>query len=584
MTGLRRALVGIAVAGVAVGAGTGLVAAHSDHMDARGALVAVSLVLGWSFIGTGLFAWDRRPENGTGALMVIVGFAWFFQPLAAADSAIPFAVAYVFLNTFYAALIHLLLAFPTGRLANRRHRLLAAAAYFVAVGMQIPPLLFFKTPDEDFCKNCPENLILVMDSEVTAQALSALQALPAIAIFVTVAVIVIRRWRAARGADRTSLTPVVWAGVMMMVTATFQLAAGVALQEGMAQIFFFAVLLAMAAVPYGFLIGLLRSRMSRAAAVSGLIERLGGSFESDREIRDALADALGDPDLALTYWLPDGERWIDASGHAVPDPTKLGHVATTMVRHEGAPVAALVHDPRLKDHPELLETVSAAAGLALVNQRLDAALRARVEELRTSRARIVEASYAARRQLERDLHDGAQQRLVALGLDLRLARGKLDSDPVAAAELLDASIAELGQATDELRELARGIHPAVLTDRGLGAALDALASRAPLPVELGDIPAERLPEPVEAAAYFVVAEALTNVARYADATHAAVTVARSNGRLLVEVRDDGVGGADPAAGSGLRGLADRVAALDGRLDVSSPPGSGTVVRAEVPCA
>jgi signal transduction histidine kinase len=255
-----------------------------------------------------------------------------------------------------------------------------------------------------------------------------------------------------------------------------------------------------------------------------------------------------------------------------------------MVRHEGATVAALVHDKRLKEQPELLETVSAAAALALENQRLDAALRARVEELRTSRARIVEASYAARRRLERDLHDGAQQRLVALALDLRLARTKFDADPAAAAELLDASIAELAQATDELRELARGIHPAVLTDRGLGAALDALATRAPLPVELGSVPEERLPEPVETAAYFVVAEALTNVAKYAEATHAEVSVERANGTLRVEVRDDGVGGADPAAGTGLRGLADRIAALDGKLDVTSPSGSGTVVRAEVPCA
>jgi signal transduction histidine kinase len=374
-----------------------------------------------------------------------------------------------------------------------------------------------------------------------------------------------------------------WAGIGMMAMAGAQLAAGVASQQGVAQVFFFAVLVAMAAVPYGFLVGLLRSRISRAAAVSGLVGRLADPVEDEREIRDALAAALGDPTVALTYWLPDSQRWVDCCGEPVPDPTKLGHVATTMVRHEGENVAAIVHDPALKEQPELLETVSAAAGLAVQNQRLDAALRARVEELRKSRARIVEAGYAARRRIERDLHDGAQQRLVALALDLRLARSKLDKDPTTAAELLDASIAELAQATDELRELARGIHPAVLTDRGLGPALEALATRAPLPVELESLPVERLPESVEAAAYFVVAEALTNVAKYAAATHAEVSVERTNGKLVVEVRDDGVGGADPAAGSGLRGLADRVAALDGRLEVSSPGGSGTLVHAEVPC-
>jgi len=579
---LRRALIAIGVAALAAGAVVSFVVAHSDHTTARGALIAVSLVLGWSFIGTGLFAWDRRPENGTGALMVAVGFAWFIQPLASVNSPIVFTAGFLVVNSFYAVLLHLLLAFPSGRLENRRDRRLAAAAYFVAIGLQIPSVLFFETPNE-YCDGCPENLLAVMDSELTAQLLGLVQVLPAMAIFVAVGVIVVRRWRAARGPQRAALAPVAWAGVAMLVMATFQLAAGAAFQQGAAQLFFFAVLAAMAAVPYGFLVGLLRSRISRGAAVSELVERISRSPAGERELRDALAEALGDPSLKLTYWLPDGERWIDAEGRTARDPSELAGVATTMVTHEGRPVAALVHDPRLKEHPDLLETVGAAAGLALENQRLDAALRARVEELQASRTRIVQASDSARRQLERDLHDGAQQRLVALALDLRLARGKVEADPAAAAELLDASIEELAQATDELRELARGIHPALLTDRGLGPALDALATRAPLPVELGSVPEARLPGPVESAAYFVVAEALTNVAKYAEATHAEVSVGRSNGKLVIEVRDDGKGGADPDAGTGLRGLADRVSALDGRLHVTSPAGSGTTVRAEVPC-
>jgi signal transduction histidine kinase len=221
--------------------------------------------------------------------------------------------------------------------------------------------------------------------------------------------------------------------------------------------------------------------------------------------------------------------------------------------------------------------------LALENERLDAALRARVEELRESRSRIVKAADEERRRLERDLHDGAQQRLVALALTLRLARSKLDGEPEAAAELLDEAASELGLATEELRELARGIHPAVLTDRGLEAAIDALAGRAPIPVQLVELPHGRLPSDVESAAYFVVAEALTNIAKYARATHAEVRIAQSNGVVTVEVRDDGVGGADPSRGTGLRGLADRIASLDGRLDLSSPADGGTVVRAVVPC-
>jgi PAS domain S-box-containing protein len=204
------------------------------------------------------------------------------------------------------------------------------------------------------------------------------------------------------------------------------------------------------------------------------------------------------------------------------------------------------------------------------------------EELRRSRARLVQAADAERRRLERNLHDGAQQRLVSLSLALRLAQAKLKTDPDEASSLLGSASEELAQALEELRELARGIHPAVLSDRGLSAALEALAGRAPLPVEIL-APEERLPPPVEAAAYYVVSEALTNVAKYAQASSVDVRVTRLNGHAVVEVADNGVGGADPLQGSGLRGLADRVEALDGRLHVESAPGRGTVVRAEIPC-
>jgi PAS domain S-box-containing protein len=207
---------------------------------------------------------------------------------------------------------------------------------------------------------------------------------------------------------------------------------------------------------------------------------------------------------------------------------------------------------------------------------------ARREELRASRARIVEAADAARRRIERDLHDGAQQRLVTLGLNVRIARARLDAEPESAGPFLDTLIEELGAASTELRELARGIHPAVLTDRGLAPAVTALAARASVPVEIVELPDDRAPMAAEAAAYFTVAEALTNVAKYARATQATIRVAKEDGALVVEVRDDGVGGARASTGSGLSGLADRVDAVDGSLTVTSPPGEGTLVRAILP--
>jgi signal transduction histidine kinase len=274
---------------------------------------------------------------------------------------------------------------------------------------------------------------------------------------------------------------------------------------------------------------------------------------------------------------------VDFRGRAYELPTDDPRRAIHTVDRDGECVAAIIHDAVPEAEPHV-EAVGAAASLALMNERLEAELRAKVNELRRSRERMLRIGLEERRRLERDLHDGAQQRLVSMALNIRLARAKLNEDPLAADQLLESAGTELDSALEELRELARGIHPAVLSDRGLGTALETLASRAPVPVELAELPAERLPEAVELAAYFVVAEALTNVAKYANATHAKVEVARENGRLLVEVEDDGVGGANPENGTGLRGLADRIAVLEGRLEIDSEQGKGTTVRAQIPCA
>jgi signal transduction histidine kinase len=279
--------------------------------------------------------------------------------------------------------------------------------------------------------------------------------------------------------------------------------------------------------------------------------------------------------VALAYWLPESGRYVDVLGH----PVTVSGAGWTEVEVGGRRVAAIAHDPALDEEPQLVRAAGAAAALALENQRLEAELRSRIEELRTSRARLVEAGDTARRRLERDLHDGAQSRLVAVMLKLRLAQMKVEGSPEA-EELLDEAGADLRASLEELRELARGIHPAILTDRGLAAALQALAERAPVPVSLS---VDEVPRAVETAIYFVVSEGLTNVAKYARATAASVTVRRHGGSVKVEIADDGVGGADAAAGSGLRGLSDRVGALDGRVWVESQPGEGTRLRAEIPC-
>jgi signal transduction histidine kinase len=297
-------------------------------------------------------------------------------------------------------------------------------------------------------------------------------------------------------------------------------------------------------------------------------------------IRELLAERVGDRTLSIAYWLPDREVFVDELGRKVRLPDPGSGRAWTAVEHDGRRVAAIIHDAELDTTPELVNAAAAAAALALDNERLKADLRARVEELRISRARIVEAADAARRRLERDLHDGAQQQLVSLALDLRLLRARVkDSELVPMIEELSDKLAV---ALAELRELARGIHPAILTDRGLGPAVQGLADRVPLPVEV-DVELDTRPAPqIEAAAYFVTAEALTNVARYARAHEARVKIRRSPEGVEVVVSDDGVGGADVEGGTGLRGLQDRLAALDGSLAIHSPPGLGTTLRAVIP--
>jgi signal transduction histidine kinase len=573
-------LAGIAVAGAVVCAVLLAIAIHSVGGHHRDLIAIFGPIIGAAFIGTGLFAWLRRPENRFGPLMVAVGFTYCLSGLIVTTDSWPFIAGLLLIAVPYAVLFHVLLAFPSGRLETPGNRALAAAMYAVAtVGWWGLVLI------EDTTRiGVPANPLLISDAPDLFATLARVRLGVVASLIALLGVVLVRRWDAATPAQRPALAPVYLSGGLVLALYAVWSVLGVAhawpgAQEDLER----ARVIALAFVPFAFLAGLLRSRVAGAAAVSELVARLGAGRRRG-ELRDALAEALGDRSLQLAYWLPERRGWVDATGAPFPLPADGSGRMCTPVEHDGRPVAMLVHDPSVAEERERVRAVGGAAALALENERLEAELRAHVQELRASRVRIVDSADAARRRIERDLHDGAQQQLVALALTLRTARSRLERDPAAAAELLDAAAQDLDAAIRELRELARGIHPAVLTDRGLGAALDALAQRMPLPVEIAPVPPDRLPDPVEAAAYFVVAEAITNVARYARASHARVAVTRDGARVVVEVADDGVGGADPAAGSGLRGLADRVAALDGRLDVLSPPGGGTTVRAVIPCA
>jgi len=574
MSGLRRALIGLAVAGLALGAAALALVTTSDRDDDSAAWIVLALTLGWSFAGAGIFAWWRRPENRTGPMMTLVGFLWFLGALTSADAAWAYTLGLLVGGLWVGALVHMLVAFPTGRVQPGLERGVVILAWAASVSLPFLATLVTARPND--CRDCPDNLLLAWDSSTASDVVEVMGLVVSVGLLVGLGVVLIRRWRGYGKVQRRALAPVVWTGAAVAivgVASALPIAIGA---DELSQVVDAVLIVLITVLPFAFLIGLLRSSLSRVGAVSALFERLGGV-----SARDALAEALGDDSLALAYWLPDPGRYVDADGQAVALPGPVGDRAVTEIERHGAPVAAIVHDPALLEDRELVRTAGAAAALALENERLAAELRARYDDLRAASARLVTAGDAARRRIERDLHDGAQQRLVALSFTLSLARRQAEPGS-RIASLLETAVTELMAGLAELRELARGIHPAVLTERGLDHALAGLAARAPLPVTISARLHERLPAPVEAAAYFVVMEALTNVAKYASANTAEVTIQQINGHVVIDVADDGVGGADPAGGTGLVGLADRVAALGGRLDVASPRGGGTVVRAELP--
>jgi PAS domain S-box-containing protein len=810
----RRPWVAALPAGLAASGIAFALVATSNHTENAVFEDVLGLLLGWSFIGSGVFAWARRPHNRTGALMVAVGFVWFLGSLSSANTSLPYTLGMAVGALALAVFVHLLFAFPNGRLESKAERVLVATGYPTALLANLTSLLVDSTPTQD-CPKCPSNAFLIADSHTAANVLTVFWNLVGGAFMIAAAVLLVRRWRASTAPARRILAPVYVGGLasVLILAAGFSLSQLTTAGDAVVTV----GLIAFMSVPFLFLAGLLRTRLARTAATQLLQET--GESPSLEEAEAALRRLLNDPTLRLLV-RDDGGGYVDTEGRNVEPPEDSATEVVTPLGYEGQPIAVVVHDPALREEPELLDDVLAAARVALVKDRSVRALRAserrnrallaampdnmfrirgdgtyvdfhsnrlealslppdriigtriqdhldgrdveqrmeairrviatgqpetfelqvverdgtvsdreirmvrsgkdevlainreitdrkgaerevlrqrdflstvvntaksifcvvtpggaivrfnafceqltglrddddargrafwelfaapedvvtvreafeadvtglehehrwittagerrlvswsvtpivdengqerrllhgvdvtdekrQQEELRRSRSRIVEAEAAERRRLERNLHDGAQQRLVTLSLALRMVQSRVETDPRGAAEMLAGAAAELALALEELRELARGIHPAILSDRGLPVALEALAARAPLPVELDAVPAERLPQQVEAAAFYVVSEALTNVAKYAQASFARVRVTCEDEQAVIEVVDDGVGGADVSLGTGLRGLVDRVEALDGTLVVESPPGEGTTVRAAIP--
>jgi len=551
---------------------TAFVFLYRDSADVT-VVDVVNRSVGGSFVFSGLIAWQLRRDSRVGPLMTLTGFVFLSEAiLSGVDSSVAYTLSQWAGNWWTPLFAALVLSFPSGRLSSRIDWAIVGAFTFGAVVLQLVWLFFLPFPPGK------ENVFLISADPDLANVIDRFEASFNATVGLALAVIAISRWLRAAPPLRRLLLPTLAGGVtalILVVTIYYDVITGEFIRSSQ-QIF--AVLLV--SVPLAFLFGMLRQQLARAG-MADLVVALQRAPESHR-LSDALAKALGDPSLVLAYWLPRFDAYVDAEGSPVALPQEGSGRATTFVDNDGHHIAALVHDSALAHQPDLLEVVCAAANVALERERLQAELEARIVELQASRERIVSAGDAERRRLERNLHDGAQQRLVAIALQLSLLKGRIQSDPATAEQLATSAGDELALSLAELRELARGIHPAVL-EHGLAAALDSLAARASVPTKVLFEASERLPEPVELAAYFVASEALANVAKYAHATTVSMRVWRTAAIASIEIADDGIGGADDTGGSGLRGLADRVEALEGHLRVSSPVGAGTVVTAELPC-
>jgi len=538
------------------------------HQPGMRAMLACWITI--PYIAAGVVAWKQKPASKLGLLMVIAGFATFPNFLVWSANDLLFTIGTATQLLPPVLFLHVFLSFPSGRLGSRLDRGVVWAAYGAAA-LAVPAILLGL--------GAPRNVLALAAAPSWADFLQSLQLLVLSGLMLLGIGLLIRTRRRNGPPLRVSMTLLVDAFSLGLLMVAALLMAGwlewSAFLDPLRHTTFSVVGLA----PIVFLIGLLQAHLGRAWVGELLVSP--DTEPGPVELQEAVARALRDPSARLAYWLPEVGSYSDVDGRLVEAHPGVGRSETPIMRR-GVPVAMLHYSADLEDEPALVGAVAAAAGMVIHNAALQVELRSRLEELRGSRARIVEAEDRERRRLERNLHDGAQQRLVALALELSTLGELVSSDEVLRTRV-DAASSEVAASLAELRDLARGIHPAGVSDHGLAVALESLATRASVPVRIVGVTDERLPEHVELAAYFLVCEGLANIARHAGATSAVIELKREGSNLLVDVTDDGVGGANRAGGTGIRGLADRVETLGGHLQVWSPPGEGTRLSAMIPC-
>lgn len=537
-------------------------------------LVALPIIFG-IYVVAGLIAWLRRPSNRMGFLIVGAGLMVFIGGISNTEVPVLLAIGAVGATLALPATVHLLLAFPTGQLPNRRSRTLVTALYATSFVLQMPEYLL--DPDGSYPP------FAIADVPAVAAAIGTVQTVVATAIMILVAIVLWGRLRRADAVHRRVLIPLFSYGIF---TVLFLPLIAIALDRvfhvdptvrGMLQF------TAIAGIPIAFTLGLLRGGFARTGELEELGTWLGAAGASRQPLVIALARTLGDPSLRLYFWSEDRGEFLDAEGRAAPKATPADpRRGWQEIALDERAIGAIEYDASLLTDPELVRTAGRIVAIAVDRERLTADLRANRRALMRSRERIVEAADRERRSIARDLHDGLQVQLVLLALEAQqIATAPAVSVPERATRLR----VDLDTAAAEVRTLVRDLVPAALVEQGLSAAAEDLTDRMPISTLFeSDVSDGGLSDLVETTTYFVLAETLANVVKHAKASSVRVRLALDDGRLRLSVEDDGIGGASMDAGSGLRGLVDRVEAIGGTISISSPPGAGTRVWTEMPCA
>jgi signal transduction histidine kinase len=581
------AAVGAALCGIA--AATAIAGNDSAYAWLEG--LARGLMVG-APIAVGLYAHRRAPFARFGTLLVATGFVAFGTTLAEASSPELYAIGRLAGWLIEPLVVYIVLAFPTGRLQGRTDRALVWATLVLALTLYAPSALVVERFPEPIhwtlCHGgCPDNPFMVTGSEpaLIDDLVRPLREILVVALFAAVTLRLARRLREASNLLRRTLAPVL--GVALLRFGMYALLLGlrwVAPESDALEIALWSLSLTIPLLAGAFLVGLMAWRLFIAEAIEHLATRLTAHPQPD-DLRAGLADAFDDPKLDIAYWLEERGGWVDGSGAAVAAPRPQRGRWLTEVHDEDRLVAGIIHDEALRDEHAFVDAATTYAVMTLDNHRLNAEASALLGEVQESRARIQATADDERRRIERDLHDGAQQRLVALRIKLELAAERLDGTDVGNADLLRQLGSEIDQALDEVRSLARGIYPSTLADRGLTEALRSAALQATLPTTiLATGVRKRYPREVESAAYFCCLEALQNAVKHATGATAVVIELTDNGVLRFEVRDDGAGFDTDAAepGVGMVSMRDRLAAVHGELAIVSAPGRGTRVMGHVP--